>query len=62
MPLEHVDPPFYVEPKPLACRHEGRRPYHLPFALDLLFVVQSCVNGCVGEVFKMSRVGSSHDT
>ena len=43
MPFEHVDPPFLVEHKPSACTHEGRRPCHLPCALDLLFVVQSYV-------------------
>ena len=36
-----MDPPFLVEPKLSACTHEGRRPYHLPCASDLFFVVQS---------------------
>ena len=34
---------FSLYPKPPACTHEGRRPYHLPYALDLLFLAQSNV-------------------
>ena len=30
-------------PEPSACTHQGRRPYHLPYALDLLFLAQSYV-------------------
>ena len=30
-------------PEPSACTHQGRCPYHLPYALDLLFLAQSYV-------------------
>ena len=34
---------FSLYPEPSLCTHEGRRPYHLPCALDLLFLAQSYV-------------------
>ena len=41
VPLDNGDPPILVVPYTSACTHEGRRPYRLPCALDLLLVVRS---------------------